>query len=247
MARHVLLNNVDHKDLRVITTRSAEYGDAVMSAVTFPAEFRNVQSYYPIVFHKRGDTGQFEPLVLLGFGEGENLFLTADGWDAGYIPASIERLPFLIGFQSAAGSGTAPEPVIHVDLDSPRVSFTEGEPVFREFGGTTDFLDRINSILKALHEGLQQTPAFIEALLKYELLESFVLDVDLPDGSQHRLAGFYTVNEERLRALDQVAVAGLHAQGHLEPIYMVLASISHFRDLIERHGRQAGKGQVQER
>ncbi len=34
MSNHVLLNNVDHKDLRVIATRSAEYGDNVMLAAT---------------------------------------------------------------------------------------------------------------------------------------------------------------------------------------------------------------------
>ena len=48
----MLLNNVDHKDLRVITTRGAEYGDDVMFALTFPAEFRNIQAHYPIVFRK---------------------------------------------------------------------------------------------------------------------------------------------------------------------------------------------------
>ena len=52
MTNSVLLNNIDHKDLRVITTRSAAYGDDVMFALTFPAEFRNVQAHYPIVFRK---------------------------------------------------------------------------------------------------------------------------------------------------------------------------------------------------
>jgi hypothetical protein len=239
MARHVLLNNVDHKALRIITTRSAEYGDDVMYALTFPAEFPSIQSYYPIVFRKRGDTGQFEPVALFGFEEGENLFLGEGGWEAHYVPLSIERQPFLIGFQNAPTPGAGPEMVMHVDLDSPRVSYTEGEPVFREYGGTTEYLDRVNSVLKALHDGLAATPAFVEALLQHELLESFVLDVGQPDGSQRRLAGFYTVNQERLRGLDGAAIAALHAAGHLEPAYMVLASIAHFRDLIERRNRRA--------
>ncbi len=238
MANPVPLNNVAHKALRVITTRSAACGDGVMYAVTFPGEFRNIQSCYPIVFHKRADTGQFQPIALLGFEANENLFLTDAGWDAAYIPLSIERLPFLIGSQRAPAAGTEPELMIHVDLDSPRISITEGEPVFREYGGTTDYLDRINSILNALHEGLKQTTAFVEALLALDLLESFVLDVQLKDQSQHRLAGFYTVNEERLRAVDGTAMAALHAQGFLEPLYMIVASTVHFRDLIDRRNRR---------
>jgi hypothetical protein len=238
MARHVPLNNVEHKALRVITTRSAALGDNVMSAIVIPAEFRRAQACYPIVFQKQPDTGQFLPLALFGFEAGENLFLTASGWDAIYIPLSIERLPFLIGGSRPAQPGATAQPVVHIDLDSPRVSWTEGEPVFLEYGGTTEFLNRVSALLHMLRVGLESTPAFIDALLGLELLESFVIDIDLKDGSHNRLAGFYTVNEERVRALDGKAVATLQAQGHLEPLYMVVASTVHFRDLIDRRNRR---------
>lgn len=238
MARHVLLNNVEHKSLRVITTRAARYGDDVMYAVTFPAEFRDIQSSYPIVFQKRGDTGEFQPIALLGFEPRENLFLTESGWDATYVPMTIERLPFLIGFQSPAEPGAEPQLMIHADLDSPRISATAGEPLFRDYGGTTEYLDRISSMLRSVHDGLATTPAFIAALLASDLLESFALDVTLKDGSEHRLAGFYAVNEERLQALDGSAIAALHAQGFLQPIYMTLASVTKFSDLIKRRNRR---------
>ena len=238
MARHVLLNNVEHKALRVITTRSAALGDDVMSAIVVPAEFRSVQGCYPIVFQKQPDTGQFLPLALFGFEERENLFLSKSGWDASYVPLSIERLPFLIGGQRAAAQATPPQLVVHVDLDSPRISWTEGEPVFLEYGGTTEFLQRASALLHMLNTGLEATRTFVDALLEQDLLESFVVDIELKDGSQNRLAGFYTVNEERVRALDGTAVASLHARGLLEPLYMVVASTVHFRDLIDRRNRR---------
>ena len=50
----------------LITTRSAEYGDNVMLALTFPSEFRNLQAHYPIVFRKNAH-GQSEPVALLDF------------------------------------------------------------------------------------------------------------------------------------------------------------------------------------
>jgi hypothetical protein len=238
MARHVALNNIQHQSLRIVTTRSAAYGDNQMYALVVPAEFRNVQACYPIVFQKRADTGQFQPLALFGFEPGENLFLAETGWDATYIPLSVERLPFLVGGAGAAQSGQPLQPTIHIDLDSPRVSATEGEPVFLEHGGSTPFLERIGSMLGTLHEGIAATAAFVDALQGLDLLESFVLDVEHRDGSSSRLAGFYTVNEDRARALDAAAVGQLHAQGFLEPMYMVLASTVHFRDLIERRNRR---------
>ncbi len=227
MSNHVLLNNVDHKDLRVITTRGAEYGDNVMLAATFPAEFRNLQAHYPVVFRKNAQ-GQFEPVALLGFKDGQNLFLTRQGWDATYIPMTLERLPFLIGFSSDR------EPMMHIDLDHPRVSRTQGEPIFREFGGNTEFLERMSSLLLAIHQGLGATEHFIGALLQRDLLESFVLDIQLNDGSQNRLAGFYTIKEERLLDLNGAALERLNRAGHLQAIYMAIASLSNFRALIER-------------
>jgi hypothetical protein len=222
----VLLNNIDHRDLRVITTRGAQYGDDVMQALTFPAEFRNLQAHYPIVFRKTAQGG-FEPVALLGFQERQNLFLAPHGWDATYLPLTIERLPFLIGMADA-------QPMIHVDLGSPRISRTEGEPVFREHGGNTEFLERMNSVLLAIHQGIAGTAPFIAALLEHDLLESFVFDVQLADGSHHRLAGFYTLDEERLGGLKGAALERLHRAGHLQAIYMAMASLSNFRALVER-------------
>src|SRR5215510_14038898 len=97
MSRQALLNNVKHKNLRIITARGARYGDDIMAALTFPAEFRNVQAHYPIVFSRSAD-GQFSPLALFGFREKQNLFLGPNGWDVPYIPLMVERIPFLIGF-----------------------------------------------------------------------------------------------------------------------------------------------------
>jgi len=226
---NVLLNNIDHKGLRVITARSAAYGDDVKFALTFAAEFRNIQAHYPIVFHKTAD-GKFQAIALLGFQDKENLFLGPDGWDAPYVPLTIERQPFLIGFRDR-------EPLVHIDLASPRVSRTEGEALFREYGGSSDFLERMSSVLLTIHQGLEAMPAFIDALLQHDLLESFVLDVELNDRTQHRLTGFYTINEERLGTLDAGTLERMHKAGHLQAIYMAIASLSHFRDLIERRNR----------
>jgi len=239
MTRHVLLNNVEHKDLRVITRHAARYGDDVMCALTFPAEFRSVQAHYPIFFRKAADSGEFQPFAMFGFRDGENLFLGEQGWDATYVPMTIERQPFLIGFQP--GTGAERQMVVHVDLDSPRISRTEGERVFLEYGGVSEYLQRVNSVLGAIHAGIENTPPFVAALLELELLESFALDMRLADGTDHRVAGFYTINEERLSALDGAQLEALNRKGYLLPIFMAIASLSNIRALIERKNRRLGR------
>ena len=52
MTNFALLNNVAHKNLRIIREHATQYGDNEMSTVTFPQEFRAVQNEYPIFFQK---------------------------------------------------------------------------------------------------------------------------------------------------------------------------------------------------
>lgn len=223
-----LLNNIQHKDLRIVTQRGAQWGDDFMSAPATVDEFRRLQAHYPIVFEPDGKGG-FVPTVLFGLQEGENVFLTDNGWDADYLPLSVQRLPFSIGIADD-------ELRMMVNMDSPRISTgAEGEAVFLPHGGTTDFTENVNSILRNLHEGLQVTTEFVQTLLAHELLESFVLDVERPDGTRGELVSYYILNEERLAALDAGTISLLHQADYLMPIYMAVASLSNFTKLIKRH------------
>ena len=231
MTQHALLNQNLHRDLRVITTNGAQYGDNVMAAATFPSEFRRVQAHYPIVFARDRDNN-FMPVALFGLRENQNLFLQGDKWDAAYQPMMMERHPFLIG-NSPTGK------VIHIDLDSPRVSRTEGQPLFLEQGGNTPFLDRAGNVLAAIDEGITLNATFTAALVEHKLLDSFNLDIQFADSTKKTFSGFYAIQEERLNALEGPALAALHQKGFLAAIYMTLASFPRFRDLIDRASKLA--------
>lgn len=234
MAKIELLNNIDHKNLKIKIERSAELGDNVWFTPTFPQEFRVLQNHYPIVFTKNTETGQFQAVALLGFEAGENLFLDENGWNASYIPLSIMRQPFLIGYQRAEKDGVAiKEMVVSVDMDNPRVNESEGEAVFLEHGGSSAYLEQVTSILKLVSDGFERNSTFIDMLMGMDLLESFVLDVELDDGSQHLMSGFYTINEDSLAGLTGDDLVILNNNGHLEPIYMAIASMSNIPKLIE--------------
>lgn len=239
MTNAVLLNNVEHRDLRVQTGRSAAFGDDNWYALTFPLEFRALQGQYPIFFQKDASTGAFFPLALLGLEPGENLYLRDDQWAASYLPLTIRREPFLIGRQNFVEDGVQKtRRVIHIDLDSPRVNREQGEPLFLEYGGNSPFLDGVADMLEAIHHGIEQSEKFIRALQIHGLLESFTMDITLDNGEANQLKGFYTIDEERLRALNAEDLNELHQAGFLEAIYMVLASQSQVRRLIDEKNRR---------
>lgn len=239
MATHALLNNVDHKDLKINRARSADLGDNVMYCVAYHAEFRNLQAHYPIVFIRNPETGEACGAALLGLTRDENLFLSQSGWDNDYIPMALEMQPFLIGFDEKPGETR--QSVIHVDMDSPRIC-DHGEPVFLPMGGKTPYLEHIAGVLDMTHSGYEYNPEFIAALDQYELLEPFALDIELADGSSNRLAGFHTINEEKLYALGGEALGDLNEKQFLQAIFMAVASLSNFTDLIARKNAKVMAG-----
>lgn len=238
MATHVLLNNIDHKDLKINTRRSADLGDNLSGILTFPTEFRDVQSEYPIFFEK-DENGQFQAIAVFGFEKGQNLFLDENGWHACYIPAVINRGPFLIGFQTEQQDGkTVRVPMIHVDLDSPRISKDDqGEAVFLPHGGNSEYLERVSRSLIAIHEGIDTSKAMFAAFTALDLIEPFTIDVELNDGQSHKLVGYYTINEEKLFQLDKDTLNQLNGSGLLFAAYMVIASMSNIKKLVDKRNK----------
>ncbi len=240
MTSLALLNNLDHQDVRIITERSAKYGDNVMHAMTFPFEFRDVQTFYPILFH-RDEKGNFYPAALFGFEANENLFLDETGWHARYVPAMIRRQPFMIGYQQSTDQADAgPRRMLSVDMDHPRVSTEQGEALFQPLGGRTPFLENAAALLETIYQGYEQNKALAGALLEHDLIESVGFDITLDDGSSNQLLGFHVVNEDKLQELPGPVLERFARQGFLMPIFMMLASLSNIRTLVElKSGRLA--------
>ena len=235
MARHVLLNNVEHKNLRVITQRGAQFGDNVGNVVVLPTEYRELQREYPIFFRKEPGGDSYLSVAMLGFAKDENLFLEDAGWNARYLPAVLARGPFLIGFQEAQVDGEVRNsPVIHIDLDHPRVSEAEGEPLFLKLGGNAPYLQEMTSVLDRIHRGLALSKDMFAAFTALDLIDPITLEVKLDADEQHNLLGYFTINLEKLRALDAASLAGLHRSGFLESAYLVLGSVNNVRKLVDR-------------
>jgi len=242
MAKHVLLNNVEHRDLRVITRHSAELGNNVGSVLTFPTEFGDVQKEYPIFFRKHPETGEYQSIALLGLQTNENLFLDENGWNAAYIPGIVARGPFLIGFQGQNSGDGTPEPVIHVDMDDPRISQTEGEPVFLPQGGNSRYIERIAIILKGLHDGMVASKAMFAAFTELELIEPVNVEIKLDAEEQFNLRGLHTINEQKLLALSGDALHRLNQGRYLHGAFLVVTSMNNLRKLIDMKQRRRQHG-----
>lgn len=239
MAQHQLLDNVTHKDVRVNRRYRPQHGYDSQLARVFPVELGALQAEYPLFFVRNADSGHFDLIALLGFAEAENLYLGNDEWLARNLPLSIERQPFLIGFQAHSEPGQPGEvPVVHIDMAHPAVCASGGEPVFLPHGGESPLLERINTVLGMIHEGHQASEDFSRLLVGLDLIESLDLEVSFDDGSRQALKGLYTINENRLRQLNPESLGLLHGKGYLQHIYMMLASMPQLAVLIGRKNQR---------
>jgi len=234
MSQYEILNSEKHRSLRIKTGYGAALGDAVMYVMTYPAEFRDIQSCYPILFTKDSNTGGFFAAAILGFEAGQNLFLQDDRWNAPYVPALVQRQPFLI---ATGGEDDDKPPAVSLDLEHPRISRNEGQALFDSEGKPSQFLNGKIALLDKLHRGLQHGVGFIDTLLQHELLEQITLDIAFGDGEKKSLQGFYTIAEERLYQLNGDVLESMNKAGFLQPAFMAVAALSRTRDLIERRNR----------
>jgi hypothetical protein len=232
MTRRVLINNIDHADLRVIARHGPEFGDSVNQALLLPTEFEAAQREYPIFF-RRDASGVLQAVALLGLDRDENLFLEADGWRARYVPAALARGPFSI----AASAGDAPA-MVHIDLDDPRVGAGEGELLFLPGGGAAPYLQHMTRVLGTLYEGLEATGPFFQSLERLDLIDAVDVEAKLDDGVEYLLPGLFTVSQARLAGLRGPDLEQLHASGVLRAAHMVLASMGNMPALLDAKRRR---------
>ncbi len=222
MSKIVKLDASTHRGLRVDGRPSASLGDAQRFAAVIPGEFTQMATVCPLFFSKDAETGAFYCGAMLGFDEGENLFLNGEAYQ-GHRPLSLQRMPFF-----TAG------PDVAVDLEHPRVGAPDGAAVFDADGKPTAYLESVVGSLRQLTGGQQQSKAFIETLLKHDLIEAVDLDIAFDDGAHHHIQGLYTIARERLEALSDEVVVELFRRGYLLLIHAMMVSQKQIPALIER-------------
>lgn len=249
MSRNELLNNVTHKDLKVSPQFSKELGDNVASTVTFITEFLEVQKEYPILFRKEENSNEYQAIVLFGIQKDENLFLSLNqiepqgylGWNARYIPAAVARGPFTIGFQTQSVGGEEKKvPVVHIDMEHPKVSTEEGVSIFLGQGGNSPYLERVSDLLNLIRDGMSLNKAMFDAFEKYQLIEDVSIGIELNNQNKHQISGFYTIGAERLSSLSGEALEELSRMGFLQAAFFVVASMSNIKKLIDIKNRLGG-------
>jgi hypothetical protein len=230
----VLLDNELHQDVRVDTRATPDSGAIVNRALLLSSEFGEAHKEFPILLYRHDDSNRFSAHAILGFSENENLFVDDDEWVSDYVPASIARGPFSLGYVPEEGTDNEVADIkVMIDEDDPRLG-ADGDAVFLEFGGESPYLKQITGVLRTIDMGMRADRVFYPLLLEMALLEQVNIRITVDSDQQYEFADYFTIDREKLSALTASELAKLNASGALGLVYFLASSISNFQDLIRR-------------
>lgn len=237
MTRLVALDKLAHRQLRISVPHGIAPVSRVNAVSVVPREFGRLLSHFPLFYMKAPDSGQFEPVAVLGFNRGENLFLVNDLWDSSYVPLQIQRQPFAFLPRPAGRPDAQPTLDLALDLDSPYVRGDTGERLFQDDGQPTRTLQSYNDMVGALLSGSREAFAFTGRLAELNLLEPVRVDIEFADKSKTQMEGLYWIAQPVLKALPAATLGELRDREFLEWIYFQMASLGHLSGLIARKNK----------
>lgn len=234
MSKAVVLNNVDHKDVKVDTRPGSSEYQHVNRSLVYATEISELHKEFPLVFHKHPDTGQTQLHAILGLAKDENLFVGEGGWTTRYVPALLARGPFSLGYKkTAAQDNQQADPLICIDMDDPRVNTEHGEDIFLQFGGEAPYLNYVKKALQTIEQGLVFDKTLLTLVESMDLLEPISIQIKLSNVDEVNFSDYFTINQEKLAQLDGQSLAELHQYGVLSLLFFVLSSMGNFQQLIE--------------
>jgi hypothetical protein len=192
-------------------------------------EFGPAALTYPVIFV--GDARQ--PVAVMGLRQDENLFVSETGAfrPEAYIPAYVRRYPFVF-----ANDEAQQRLILCIDRNAPFIKEGGATPLF-DNGQPSQYTQQAMEFCNNFEQERLRTDAFVKLLGELELLETreSVFTPRNPDGSAgepQKIAEYFAVSEDKLKALPIEKLAELRDNGALGQIYAHLVSLLGWDRLI---------------
>jgi hypothetical protein len=217
-----------HRDWSVRMGGSYGFARSVNSVPLLAAEFLAAATDHAIVF--AGDENAVFPSVILGVREGENAAVDASGtWTGGYIPAFLRRYPFVF-------ARSEDERTFTLCIDEEFEGFNKdgkGERLFDSEGNRTQYLQTMLTFVREYQSLFERTQLFCRRLQENGLLQPGTAQFQL-SGQQAALAGFFTVDREKLKSLPEAVLKEMLRTDELELCYVHLQSLNNLTPMARR-------------
>lgn len=200
-------------------------------------EFSPASLSFPVVF--LGDPKS--PVAILGLRQDQNLFVDDKGQylSTAYLPAFVRRYPFVY-----ANDDENQRMVLCIDRAAPFLADGGQTPLFED-GKPSAYTEQAMKFCNDFELERQRTVRFVEMLEELDLFEikeaTFTpRNADGTAGAVQKLAQYYAVSEDKLKALPAEKLAELRDNGALGQIYAHLVSLLGWDRLVAMTFDRAG-------
>jgi len=230
--RAVPISSERHREWSVKTGTNYNFAKSVNSVPILAAEFVSAARELTIVF--AGEKEAIFPAVILGMRDGDNLYVGEDGsWQGNYVPAFLRRYPFVFALSEDQKTFTL---CIDEEFDGCNKE-GKGEHMFDADGERTQYLQTMLNFSREYQVQFNRTKRFTDRLRELELFESAQARFQLPDGTSTSLAGFFTINREKLKALPGDTLSAMAKTDELELCYVHLQSLNNIGQMAQKDVR----------
>jgi hypothetical protein len=203
--------------------------------ITAP-EFGAAAASFPIIFAGEERT----PLAVMGIRTGENLFVTEGQFAQDfYMPAFARRFPFVL-----AGDSANDRFVVCVDEEAECVTDKGAQQMFFDGEDTSAFTKEAFQFLQNFERDRQTTEVLINKFKELDLFEQKEMNFQgqNPDGTpaeRQKIADYFAVTEERLKALDANTIKELTDNGYMAVAHAHMVSLGNWQRLVNMTLRRA--------
>jgi hypothetical protein len=217
-----------HRDWSVKLTDDFTFAKSLNSVPILAVEFIAAAQDYAIVFATANDA--VFPAVLLGFEDGSNLCVDAEGaWVGGYLPAFLRRYPFVFA-EDSNGEGRS----FTLCIDEEYAGLNRegrGERLFDSDGNRTQYLQTMLTFVSQFQAQFNLTQTFGERLKRLGLLEDAQARFTTAEGRSGTLGGFQTIVRDRLKAIPEAELKEMFTTDELELCFVHLHSLQNINRL----------------
>lgn len=203
--------------------------------ITAP-EFGAAAASFPVIFAGEEKT----PLAVMGIRQNENLFVNDGQFEQDYyMPAFARRYPFVL-----AGDQANDRFVVCVDADAECVTNKKPTQPFFDKDDTSAFTKEAFQFLQNYERDRQATAKMIEDFKAADLFENKEMNfrgsnADGSDAPLQKIADYFAVSEEKLKALPAEKLKEFSDRGYLAVAHAHLVSLGNWQRLVNITLRRA--------
>ncbi len=192
-------------------------------------EFGSASTSMPIIF--AGE--ERSPLAVMGIRSGENLFVDEGQFQPDfYLPAFARRYPFVL-----AGDNANDRFVVCVDEKAECVTNKKPQQMFFDKDDTSQFTKEAFQFLQGFERDRQATQKMIDDFKALDLFEPKEMNfqgnnADGTPAPRQKIADYFAVSEEKLKALPDAKLAEFTKNGYLAVAYAHLVSLGNWQRLV---------------